>query len=312
MKLTSDRSLLTLLFLALGCVAGSLVIHAESLGSGTSAATVIQGDKLKDQKSIAEGATLFAPICGTGYCHGTGGSGGGAPRIRGKGLEANDIFKAIRNGVGGTPMPAFKSTYSEEQIWKLVAFVMSPPGAEGNVTIQPATSIPPPIPAPAKVANSPIVGDGQAGKNIFFDSTQPKSCQACHAVDGVGASIGPDLSAVATRAPKELFLSIILPHDKVEPRYLSTRLTLADGDKLVGLAKQEREDEVELYDVTELPAVLRTVQKKNIVKRESLNESPMPRDYSSIYTMKQLLDLVTYLKSTDPKSKSPVALKDLF
>ena len=107
-------------------------------------------------------------------------------------------------------------------------------------------------------------------------------------------------------------MSIVLPRDKIETRYLSTRLTLADGEKLVGLVKAEREDAIELYDVTELPAVLRTVQKKNIVKRESLNESPMPRDYSSLYTMKQLLDLVTYLKSTDPKAKTPVVLKDLF
>ena len=276
------------------------------------AAPAMQADKLKDPKSIAEGAILFAPICGTGYCHGTGGSGGGAPRIRGKGLDANDLFRAISNGVGGTPMPAFKSTYSEEQIWKLVAFVMSPPGAEGNITNPPAPSTPSSIPSPAAVVNSPIVGDGQAGKNIFFDSAQPKSCQSCHSFDGVGASIGPDLSAVATRTPRELFFGIVLPRDKVEPRYLSTRLTLADGDKLIGLVKQDREDAIELYDLTELPAVLRTVQKKNIVKRESLNESPMPRDYSSLYTMKQLLDLVTYLKSTDPKFKTPVVLKDLF
>lgn len=39
-------------------------------------------------------------------------------------------------------------------------------------------------------------------------------------------------------------------------------------------------------------------------------ESAMPKDYASIYTIKQLLDLVTFLKSSE--SKSPVTLKDLF
>lgn len=309
MKRHSDRFVFTVL-LALGCV-GSLLPYCESVGAGTLPAPIIQADKLKDPQSIAEGARIFAPICGTGYCHGTGGSGGGAPRIRGKGLPADEIFKVIKNGVGGTAMPAFKSAYSEDQIWKLVAFVMSPPGAEGNATTQPVLSTPPSTPAPPPtVVNAPIVGDGQAGKNIFFDGAQPKSCQSCHAFDGIGASIGPDLSKVGTRAPKELFLSIVLPHDKVEARYASMRLTLADGDKLVGIVKRENESEIELYDLTELPAVLRTVQKKNVVKTELLNESPMPRDYASIYTIKQLLDLVTYLKSAD--TKSPIALKDLF
>ena len=59
-----------------------------------------------------------------------------------------------------------------------------------------------------------------------------------------------------------------------------------------------------------LPAVLRTVQKSDVVKVESRDESVMPKDYASIYTMKQLLDLVAFLKSSE--SRSPVTLKDLF
>src|SRR5260370_40236315 len=43
-------------------------------------------DRLKDPKFVAEGASLFAPVCGNAYCHGAGGKGGGAPRLRGKGL----------------------------------------------------------------------------------------------------------------------------------------------------------------------------------------------------------------------------------
>jgi hypothetical protein len=35
----------------------------------------------------------------------------------------------------------------------------------------------------------------------------------------------------------------------------------------------------------------------------------MPKDYASTYTLKQLLDLVTFLKSSE--SKSAVTLKDL-
>jgi hypothetical protein len=85
---------------------------------------------------------------------------------------------------------------------------------------------------------------------------------------------------------------------------------LKNGDKLLGIKKDEDDESMRVYDTTELPAVLRTVQKSEIVKVESGDQSVMPKDYASIYTIKQLLDLVTFLKSSE--SKSPVTLADLF
>ena len=85
-----------------------------------------QGEKLKDQGFIADGAKLFLPNCSSAYCHGSGGKGGGALALRDKGLEAAYLFKTISNGISGSPMRAFKSELSEEKIWQLVAYIMSP------------------------------------------------------------------------------------------------------------------------------------------------------------------------------------------
>lgn len=38
----------------------------------------------------------------------------------------------------------------------------------------------------------------------------------------------------------------------------------------------------------------------------------MPSDYASRYSLKQLLDLVAFVKSMDPTSRAGVTLKDLF
>jgi len=114
---------------------------------------------------------------------------------------------------------------------------------------------------------------------------------------------------VARRSPRELFLSIILPHEVKDPRYSTLKLTLRSGEKIAGIKKEEDAESIRIYDTTELPAVLRTIQKGEVVKVESGSESVMPKDYASIYTMKQLLDLVTFLKSSE--LKSPVMLKDL-
>src|SRR5436190_24355374 len=87
-------------------VAALLFAIGVLLTSLTSATS--QTEKLKDPQFIADGARTFATSCGNAYCHGTGGVGGGAPRLRGRGLEAAYLFKTISNGIPGTSMLSFK------------------------------------------------------------------------------------------------------------------------------------------------------------------------------------------------------------
>src|SRR4030095_9118354 len=175
-----------------------------------------QEDRLKDPQIIREGSRLFAPLCGNAYCHGTGGVGGGAPRLRGKGLDAAYLFKSISNGIPGTAMVSFKSELSEAQIWKLVALIRSDAKTDGATSETPDSDrlAPAPSSVPAKSATplpaSTLVGDLQAGRRLFFDSGQPKSCHACHSFSGEGTPIGPDLSKLGTRSAKEIFMSIVM------------------------------------------------------------------------------------------------------
>src|SRR6266404_572218 len=297
------------LAVVLAVVAGIVLFPINQSRRVASAAA--QTDKLKDPQFIAEGAKLFAPSCGNAYCHGSGGVGGGAPRLRGKSFEAPFLFKTISNGVSGTAMVSFKGEFSEEQIWKLVAFVMSDVKSTPDTKPDAAAAGKQPARASLGSAESTAsTGSVQAGRSLFFDSSQSKSCHQCHSFQGEGTPIGPDLSKVGSRSPRELFVSIALPRDvKQDSRYATLKLTLRSGDKVVGIKTEEDGESIRVYDTTELPAVLRTIQKTDVVKLESANESVMPKDYASIYTMKQFLDLVTFLKSFD--SKSPVTLRDL-
>lgn len=282
----------------------------EIESSAFKAAASQQEDKLKDPRFIAEGAKLFAPACGNAYCHGTGGKGGGAPKLRGRDFETAYLFKTISKGLPGTAMLGFKSEFSDEQIWKLVAFVISDssknPSANSD-TPATAKSSPSTSPSDSESALS-MVGSVQAGKALFFDSSQPTSCHSCHSFRGEGTPIGPDLSRLADKPARDLLLGIILAREVKDQRFAAVTIALRNGDKIFGVKKEEDADSIRLFDTTELPAVLRTIQKAEIVKTEVSNESIMPKDYASIYTMKQLLDLVTFLKS----SESRVTLKDLF
>jgi hypothetical protein len=51
------------------------------------------------------------------------------------------------------------------------------------------------------------------------------------------------------------------------------------------------------------------VQKSDISKSETVDDWPVHKDNASLYTIKQLLDLVTFLKSSE--STSSVTLRDM-
>jgi putative heme-binding domain-containing protein len=304
-----------LVFVFAALIALLLFCASNLRPSGAATSTGQQEAKLKDPQFIAEGSKLFGPTCGNAYCHGTGGAGGGAPRLRGKGLESSYLFKSISNGIPGTAMPSFKTELSEEQVWKLIAFIMA--DADASVVARPeATAVDNrstqitvrQAPAASAGAGS-MMGNVQEGKALFFDSARPKSCHYCHSMEGQGTSIGPDLSKIGDRPARQLFSSIILPHQIKDPRYATVTLRLRNGESVTGVKKEEDDESIRVFDTTELPAVLRTVQKVDVIKSEAASESIMPKDYASTYTVKQLLDLVTFLKSSE--SKAPVMLRDL-
>jgi putative heme-binding domain-containing protein len=270
-----------------------------------------QQEQLKDPQVIAEGARLFAPNCGSGYCHGVGGTGGGGPRLRGKGLDASYLFKTISNGVPGTPMLSFKSQFTEQQIWKLVAYIMSDSKADSVSAAAQREKRESATSAASGATASLVTGDAQAGRTLFFDSARSEHCAACHSVRGEGGPVGPDLARVGGLSAKALFQSIIMPGSLKEARYAAVTVTLRSGDKITGVRKDEDSDSIRVYDVTELPAVLRTVQRSDIADLKIASESIMPKTYATIYTVKQLLDIVTFLKSLDAPSK-PIGLSELF
>lgn len=313
---TRTRLLRCVLLFYAGIVAMALLAGGRLQPTASAAPGLQREDRLKDTQFIAEGSRLFAPSCGNAYCHGTGGVGGGAPRLRGKGLDATYLFKTIANGIPGTGMLSFRSELSEEQIWKVVAFIMADlnkAAASSESPIENKSAIPSsavPTKSPGSSTTSSLVGEAQAGRVLFFDSGRAKSCQSCHSFGGEGTPIGPDLSKIGNRSARELFLDLIMMRENRDSRYATVNVTLNNGDKILGVKKEEDGESIRIYDTTELPAVLRTVQKSDIVKIEQREESVMPGDYASIYTMKQLLDLVSFLKSSE--SKSPITLGDLF
>ena len=299
-------------FFVASLIACGIIAIVFSSGPVSARVTTSQTEtltKLRDPHFIAEGAKLFAPNCGSGYCHGAGGIGGGAPRLRGKDLDPQYIFKTVSNGISGTAMLGFKSDFSDEEIWKLVAFILS--DGKVNPLSEPSPTKPSPTNAPVHSDATPagtLAGSAQAGKALFFDSAQSKSCHSCHAFNKEGGAVGPDLSHAGNKPARELFSLTLVARPAQDSRYAVLTLVLKNGDKIIGVKKEEDTESVRVYDIAELPAVLRTVQKNEISKSETV-DWPVHKDNASLYTIKQLLDLVTFLKSSS--SNSAVTLSDI-
>src|SRR5262245_3531715 len=83
---------------------------------------------LDDPVAIAEGGHRFSASC-TGYCHGREGRVARAPKLRGKTYDPNWLYARIAqgspSGATGVVMPAFATMLPPEEIWKLVAYIMS-------------------------------------------------------------------------------------------------------------------------------------------------------------------------------------------
>src|SRR2546425_1402798 len=287
---------------------------------------------LSDPKVIAAGSTIFAGSCSVGYCHGKEGRAGRGPRLRGKAWDQEYLFNVILEGIPNSSMPAWKNKLSEKEIREVVAYIINlsqltsdsaKPSAPTATTASSeetsigteskrASQLQKPTFDPASSEITAIVGDPEKGKALFFDPNNDFNCGMCHKVQGVGNGVGPDLSTAKEKAARELFKDIVLPSAVISAEQQLLRIRTKSGEQIEALKLAENDVEIQLYDVGSLPPVLRTLPKREIEKRQVADRSAMPGKYSEIYTLKQLLDIIAFLKSGDSPGSTRVSMEDLF
>ena len=283
--------------------------------------TLPAGLNLSDPQLIAQGSALFAQSCSVGYCHGVAGKAGRGPRLRGRDWDKNYLFKVTFEGIPNSSMPAWKGRLTEAEIGAVVAYVLTlskltSDSAEATlpapVASAPATASGEPR---TKSESSPVdgsfFGNAELGKALFFDSSNDWHCGACHRIGGTGASVGPELNGVRSKAVKDLFIDIVLPsaHLSSDRPFLS--ITTKSGEQIQGVKSEESATHIKLFDIGSLPAVLRNLPKDQIQKLDMQSRSGMPARYGEMYTVKQLLDIIAFLKASGSGPAQTVSLNDL-
>lgn len=276
--LLSSRHFLCAAAASVFFAACALVLQADAQNTKSPAR------KNQARDSAAEdGRRTFESVCAT--CHGLDGRGGQrgpdiATRAEAQQLSDEDTLRVLRTGKPVAGMPAFDSL-GAPKISAVMAYLRVLQGG-GKA--------------------SPILGDAQRGKLLFFGKAR---CANCHMIGGSGGFIGADLSSYASNASaQEIRVAITDPNKDLEPRERTVLVTTREGRQFAGIARNEDNFSLQLQS---LDGTFHLFSKKDLKHFEYLPESLMPSDYGSVLSATELDDLVSYLVHAAREAKKAQA-----
>jgi len=173
----------------------------------------------------------------------------------------------IANGVPGTEMAGFAEEIKEKNIWRIVAFLRSLARHD--------------VPA--------LPGDRAAGEKLFWDKG---GCALCHAVNGKGGRLGPELSRIGReRSLAFLRESVLTPNSDVIPEYATITAVKRDGTKIVGVGMLDNFT----VQITDVAGNYYSFLRSELASSARELKSLMPDNYSRTLTPGEIDDLIAYL-----------------
>lgn len=136
-------------------------------------------------------------------------------------------------------------------------------------------------------------GDAAKGEKIFHD-LKGVGCVKCHVVGTTGGKVGPDLSGVGAKYPREeLVRSTLEPSNRILTGYELHTVVTVDGKSIQGLLKSQTKEGIEI-----VTAEGKTVftPKDEVDSHDKSPLSLMPNGLKDGMTVQEFADLMAYLE----------------
>ena len=132
-------------------------------------------------------------------------------------------------------------------------------------------------------------GDAAQGKAIF-----KRECSSCHRLEGVGAVIGADLTAIKDWGSEKIMLNILDPNREVQPQFLTYVLTTKSGRVITGMITAETANGVTIRRADQTSE---TAARPDIDELRSTGLSFMPEGLEKRVGYQEMADLLAYLNA---------------
>jgi putative heme-binding domain-containing protein len=155
-----------------------------------------------------------------------------------------------------------------------------------------------------------LEGDlAQAGKGRNFaegqDAVYASQCLMCHRMGEEGGSVGPDLTAIASRfSRRDILESIVDPSKVISEQYANSELVLKDGTTIVGRVVADNGEKL-LVRPSMLAPDMQEVAKADLKSREPSKISPMPPGLLNMLSKNEILDLLAYFEAAGHADGAP-------
>jgi putative membrane-bound dehydrogenase-like protein len=131
-------------------------------------------------------------------------------------------------------------------------------------------------------------GNPENGRPIFDGR-----CAACHAFNGAGGRLGPDLSSIRNQPADAILLHALVPDYEISPGYEAYIVETRDRRTIVGRLESEAPNSLTLRDASSQQHV---ILRSNVITMSGSTSSLMPNELERGLSEQDLADLLAYLK----------------
>jgi quinoprotein glucose dehydrogenase len=137
-------------------------------------------------------------------------------------------------------------------------------------------------------------GDRRSGER-YFARNETGQCIRCHTLDGTKGPVGPDLSNIGSILDrKQLLKALIEPSARLAPGYGTIKLTLKDGQEIIGILEKDGAKEIVLRTSEAEPLRIATAR---VAQRENFPSSmPVMNEKMSRHELRNMIEYLANLK----------------